>query len=207
MEEQRIKQAIQTKLETVEMSPYLKNRTMDYIARKSRKDSHRYRQIKKISLTAMTFATVMLVVLVQNKETSVVEPQYLSGNVPMAISSEGGSERTRSMMSETSFSQFKTTLNDLEIDYIEGASFISDGTTIHSLLIDDAQNYYLELSTDVENLDSCSLIESILAEMNESLGSYQVVKLDSQSLFLYSGDNKALLDQLAMESANLVCSK
>jgi len=206
MEEQKLKQAIQTKLETAQMSPYLKNRTMDYIARKSRKDSHRYRQIKKISLTAMTFATAMLVVLVQNKETSVVEPQYLSENVPVAISSEGGIERTRSGMIETSFSQFKTTLNDLEIDYTETASFISDGTTIHSLLIEGAQSYYLELSTDVENSDSCSIIESILAEMNESLDSYKVVKMDSQSLFLHGGDDQALLDQLAMESTKLTCS-
>lgn len=207
MEEQKIKQAIETKLETVEMSPYLKNRTLDYIARKSRKDSHRYRQIKKISLTAMTLATVMLVVLVQKKETNGVEPQYLSENVPMAISSEGGVERNRSMMIETSFSQFKTTLNELEVDYTEVASFISDGTTIHSLLIEAAQSYYLELSTDLENLDFCSLIESILAETNESLDSYKVVKRDSQSLFLYGGDDQILLDQLAMRSTNMACSK
>lgn len=207
MEEQKIKQAIEKQLETIEMNPYLKNRTMDYISRKSRKESHRYRQIKKISLTAMTFATVMLVVLVQNRETNIVEPQYLSDTTPMVISSEEGVERNRSVMIETSFSQFKTTLNDLEITYTEDASFISEGTTIHSLLIDDVQSYYLELSTDVENSDSCSLIESILAETNESLDSYQVVKMDPQSLFLYGGDDQALLDQLPMESTNLACYK
>lgn len=207
MEEQKIKQAIEKQLETIEMNPYLKNRTMDYISRKSRKESHRYRQIKKISLTAMTFATVMLVVLVQNRETNIVEPQYLSDTTPMVISSEEGVERNRSVMIETSFSQFKTTLNDLEITYTEDASFISEGTTIHSLLIDDVQSYYLELSTDVENSDSCSLIESILAETNESLDSYQVVKMDPQSLFLYGGDDQALLNQLPMESTNLACYK
>lgn len=207
MEEPKIKQAIEKQLETIEMNPYLKNRTMDYISRKSRKESHRYRQIKKISLTAMTFATVMLVVLVQNRETNIVEPQYLSDTTPMVISSEEGVERNRSVMIETSFSQFKTTLNDLEITYTEDASFISEGTTIHSLLIDDVQSYYLELSTDVENSDSCSLIESILAETNESLDSYQVVKMDPQSLFLYGGDDQALLDQLPMESTNLACYK
>ncbi|MFQ7174230.1 MAG: hypothetical protein ACLRQF_20575 [Thomasclavelia ramosa] len=56
------------------------------MTKKSRTSGIRYRKLRS-ALTAMTFATMILVVLVQSKE-EVSQPQYLNEATPMAISSE-----------------------------------------------------------------------------------------------------------------------
>lgn len=207
MEEQKIKQAIQQQLETTEMNPYLKNKTMDYIARKSRRANYRYQQIKKVSLTAMTFATMMLVVIMQNKGDSTSQPEYLTDNLPMTLSLNDSDERNRAVMTETPFSQFKTQLNELEITYEEEAAFILEGTTIYSLSIDSVMGYYLDLSADAKNEETCSVINNILEQTNHTSDTYQIFLIDDQNFFLYPRGNEELLELLQELSTELICSK
>ncbi len=205
MDEKKIKQAIQQQLETAEMNPYLKNKTMDYIARKSRRTNYKYQQIKKVSLTAMTFATLMLIAIMQNKDTNLSQPEYLSDHLPMTLSLNEGDERNRTVMTETPFSQFKTQLTELGINYDEEAAFILEGTTIYSLSIEGVIGYYIDLSTSHENIEVCSVVANILEQTNHASDTYQVFSIDEKTLFLYQGENEKLLEKLRESSNELIC--
>lgn len=203
MEDKEIREAINKQLETIQVNPHLKARTLDYMVKKSRSSSLKYRKIKGLSLTAMTFATVMLVALVQNKET-VLEPQYLNEPAPMAISSDDQDGVMRTLIPETVFSQFKTKLTEATVAFTDDTSFVTEGLTIHSFNVNNQPSYFLELSTDVDNETANSILESILSEMNQSLSAYQVFKLDELNYFLYGGEDSNDLSTLSLNQVETI---
>ena len=203
MEDKEIREAIHKQLETIQINPHLKARTLDYVTKKSRTSGIRYRKVKGLSLTAMTFATMMLVVLVQSKE-EVSQPQYLNEATPMAISSEEQDGVMRNLIPETMFSQFKTQLTQASIEFTDDTSFVTDGITIHSFIVYNQPSYFLELSTDVDNESVSTNLEAILSEMNQSLSSYQLFKLDDLNYFLYSGQDSVVRDLLHLDKVDAI---
>lgn len=203
MEDKEIREAINKQLETIQVNPHLKARTLDYMTKKSRTSGIKYRKIKTLSLTAMTCATIMLVALVQHKEDT-SQPQYLNEAVPMAISSEDQDGVMRNLIPETIFSKFKTQLTQASIEFTDDTSFVTDGITIHSFMVSNQQSYFLELSTDVDNETVSTNLEAILSEMNQSLSSYQLFKLDDLNYFLYGGQDSVVLDSLQLNKVEAI---
>lgn len=204
MEDKEIRDAINKQLETIQVNPHLKATTLDYIAKKSRSSGIKYRKVKSLSLAAMTFATVMLVVLVQNKEGAKEEVQYLNEVAPMAISNEEQNGVMRNLITETVFSQFKTKLTESAIEFTDDTAFVTDEMTIHSFMVNDQVSYFLELSTDGNYETVTNALEKILSEMNQSLSSYQLVKLDELNYFLYGGQDSTTLEALQLEKVDSI---
>ena len=203
MEDKEIREAIDKQLKVVEINPYLKAKTLDYIVKKSRSSSLKYRKIKRLSLTSMTLATMMLALLLQYKD-SMSSIQHFNKEAPVTILNNEQDNVMRTMIPETIFSQFKTTLTDNSVEFTDDTSFIIEGITIHSLMVNNQKSYFLELSTDLVKGKINQIIESILAEMGQTLSSYQIAKIDDLNYFLYSGQDINLFDTLDLNKINSI---
>lgn len=203
MEDKEIREAVNKQLQKIHINPYLKDKTLDYITKKSRCSNLKYYKIKRLSLAAMTLATMMLVVLFQYKDR-ISSVQHLNEAVPINVLNNEQDNVMRTLIQETIFSQFKTRLTDASISFTDDTSFIIEGITIHSLTVNNQQSYFLELSTDLEKDMINQILQLILSEMGQKLSSYQIAKFDDLNYFLYGGQDIALLNTLNLNKIDSI---
>lgn len=179
MDDQKIKSAMKSQLDSLEMNKQLKEKTMSYIMNQHLRTKSQLKFTWISSRVGFIAICLMAFILIHKGE---------SANYSLAPSSTLGEEvnvQTRQLQS--SLDTLQRVMDQLGLTYTIGTSQVETSYTITPIIIEGNKNYYVELSTTVDNFDVCSQT------------SLQVIQLDEKSLFLSIDVDEELIKSLIAE--------
>lgn len=176
MDDQKIKSAMKSQLDSLEMNQQLKEKTMRYIMNKpSTLTSQLSRRCisSGLGIIAVCLMGFILIPKVESTNHSLKPTSTLNNELNI---------NTRQV--QAPLDTLKMVMDQLNLTYTIGTSRIETSYIVTPIIIDDDKGYYVELSTTVDNFDVCSQT------------SFQVIRLGEKSLFLYVDAHDELVESL-----------
>lgn len=176
MDDQKIKSAMKSQLDSLEMDKQLKEKTLRYIM--NEKAMLTSRLSWRWMSSGLGFIAVCLIAFILIPK---VESTNHSLN-PISTLTDDLNVNTRQV--GTPLDTLKMVMDQLNLTYRIGTPHIETSYTVTPIIVDDVKGYYVELSTTVDNFDVCSQT------------SLQVIRLGEKSLFLYADVQDELVESL-----------
>lgn len=182
MDEQKIKSAIKSQLDSIELNEQLKEKTIQSI---------KHRTVKSRSLRGyllgggISLAMTCLIAII------LINPLKKSEPSPEPIAMLEGDSAVHIRQIEMPLERLKQVFNQLNLTYKLGITQSETDYTVIPIEIEQIESYYVELSTIVDNSDLC--LDS----------SYLVIQLNEKSFFFYAGTDDELIKSLANEGTRL----
>ncbi|MDO5793349.1 MAG: hypothetical protein Q4Q00_04030 [Turicibacter sp.] len=182
MDEQKIKSAIKSQLDSIELNEQLKEKTIQSIKHRTVKSRflRGYLLGSGISLAMTCLIAIILINPLKKSEPSPEPIAMLEGNSAVHI-----------RQIEMPLERLKQVFNQLNLTYKLGTTQSETDYTVIPIEIEQIESYYVELSTIVDNSDLC--LDS----------SYLVIQLNEKSFFFYAGTDDELIKSLANEGTRL----
>lgn len=182
MDEQKIKSAIKSQLDSIELNEQLKEKTIQSIKHRTVKSRflRGYLLGSGISLAMTCLIAIILINPLKKSEPSPEPIAMLEGNSAVHI-----------RQIEMPLERLKQVFNQLNLTYKLGTTQSETDYTVIPIEIEQIESYYVELSTIVDNSDLC--LDS----------SYLVIQLNEKSFFFYAGTDGELIKSLANEGTRL----
>lgn len=182
MDEQKIKSAIKSQLDSIELNEQLKEKTIQSIKHRTVKSRflRGYLLGSGISLAMTCLIAIILINPLKKSEPSPEPIAMLEGNSAVHI-----------RQIEMPLERLNQVFNQLNLTYKLGTTQSETDYTVIPIEIEQIESYYVELSTIVDNSDLC--LDS----------SYLVIQLNEKSFFFYAGTDGELIKSLANEGTRL----
>lgn len=183
MDDGRIKSAIKSQLDSIELNQQLKEKTIQSIKQQSDQSHFRtnYFLGGGISLVMICLVAIVLINPFKQLEQS---PK------PIAALEEGSSVQLRGI--KTPFEQLKQLFNQLNLTYEIQSIQIESDYQVTPIEMEQDKSYYVELSTMMNPDDFC--VDS----------SYLVIQLDEKNFFFYTGSNEDVIKTLT-HTGKIIC--
>lgn len=181
MDEKKIRSAMKSQLDSIEMDNYLKEKTMRALSQHET-NTYRLRWPFISSGLGMIALCIMAFILIWPNDIN-EQP------TPIALS-EKANNNVRQV--DSPLQQLTTMMNQLDVSYSIEASQIESNYTVTPIVIENEESYYVELFETVDKYDVCQT------------SSYTIIQFDEQHLFLYNGSNDVLINSL-IANGTLVC--
>lgn len=182
MDEQKIKSAIKSQLDSIELNEQLKEKTIQSIKHRTVKS----RFLRGYLLgSGISLAMTCLIAIILINPLKKTEPS------PEPIAMLEGDSAVHIRQIEMPLERLKQVFNQLNLTYKLGTTQSETDYTVIPIEIEQIESYYVELSTIVDNSDLC--LDS----------SYLVIQLNEKSFFFYAGTDDELIKSLANEGTRL----
>lgn len=202
LEEKEIKQAINKQLETIEMNPYLKTKTMNYLATKSAAQKRRNRLI--MAFSSVSIVALLLVVVIPNQFAQDI-PQVINEGVAIQELSLDTPQATRGIEPEEALSVLMTKLNELSLNYELKVVYTNDVISIYKIKMDDSENFFIN-TKDVQSKDViCDIINELQINYPLQASEIQELQFDLNNYFIYNGTNEELIKFLGDKTEETSC--
>lgn len=182
MDEQKIKSAIKSQLDSIELNEQLKEKTIQSI--KHRTVKSRFLRGDLLG-SGISLAMTCLIAII------LINPLKKSEPSPEPIAMLEGDSAVHIRQIEMPLERLKQVFNQLNLTYKLGTTQSETDYTVIPIEIEQIESYYVELSTIVDNSDLC--LDS----------SYLVIQLNEKSFFFYAGTDDELIKSLANEGTRL----
>lgn len=182
MDEHKIKSAMKSQLDSIEMDKCLKEKTMRALAQHTT-NTYRLRWPFIGSGLGVIALCIMAFVLIRSNEIN-------ERPTPIAILSEEVNNHVRQV--ESPLQRLTMIMNQLDLSYSIEPSKIESTYTVIPIVIEERESYYVELSETVDKYDICQN------------SSYTIIQFDEQHLFLYTGSKDELIQSLIV-NGTLIC--
>lgn len=182
MDEQKIKSAIKSQLDSIELNEQLKEKTIQSIKHRTVKS----RFLRGYLLgSGISLAMTCLIAIILINPLKKTEPS------PEPIAMLEGDSAVHIRQIEMPLERLKQVFNQLNLTYKLGTTQSETDYTVIPIEIEQIESYYVELSIIVDNSDLC--LDS----------SYLVIQLNEKSFFFYAGTDDELIKSLANEGTRL----
>lgn len=182
MDEQKIKSAIKSQLDSIELNEQLKEKTIQSI---------KHRTVKSRSLRGYLLGSGISLAMTCLIAIILINPLKKSEPSPEPIAMLEGDSAVHIRQIEMPLERLKQVFNQLNLTYKLGTTQSETDYTVIPIEIEQIESYYVELSTIVDNSDLC--LDS----------SYLVIQLNEKSFFFYAGTDDELIKSLANEGTRL----
>lgn len=182
MDEQKIKSAIKSQLDSIELNEQLKEKTIQSI---------KHRTVKSRSLRGYLLGSGISLAMTCLIAIILINPLKKSEPSPEPIAMLEGNSAVHIRQIEMPLERLKQVFNQLNLTYKLGTTQSETDYTVIPIEIEQIESYYVELSTIVDNSDLC--LDS----------SYLVIQLNEKSFFFYAGTDDELIKSLANEGTRL----
>lgn len=182
MDEQKIKSAIKSQLDSIELNEQLKEKTIQSIKQRTAKSCSLRGNLlgSGISLAMTCFIAIVLINSLQKSELS-----------PEPIAMLKGDSGVHIRQIETPLERLRQVFNQLNLTYTQGTTQSKMDYTVIPIEIEQIESYYVELSATMDNSEIC--LDS----------SYLVIQLNEKSFFFYAGTDEELIKLLENEGTRL----